>query len=104
MGGWLDTSVGSKHDENCACYLSKMDVFVRLDNGPVEDFGKHNELVYDPGNYPGMATRFFGIVDTAGFQQFAFLTDTGCGFSEAASASHPPAVSFSARSAGAPRL
>jgi hypothetical protein len=79
VGGWLDTNVGSKYDEDCACYLPKMDVFVRLDNGPVEDFGKDNALVYDPGNYPGMATRFFGIVDTDGFQQFAFLTDTGYG-------------------------
>jgi len=87
VGGWFDTTSGYKYDEDSASYIPKGHMFVSLNGGlTYNDFGAGgdddpykliNAIAYDK------PPRFFGIIDTAGFNSFLFssdqllLTDTG---------------------------
>jgi hypothetical protein len=87
VGGWFDSMSGYKYDEDSQSYIPKGHMFVSLDGGlTYDDFGAGgdadpykliNAIAYDK------PPRFFGIVDTAGFNSFIFrsdqllLTDTG---------------------------
>lgn len=79
VGGWFDTLSGYKYDEDSASYIPAGHMFVSLNGSPVaNDFGAGgdtdptkliNAIAYD------QPPRFFGIVDTAGFNSFNFFSD-----------------------------
>lgn len=87
VGGWFDSMSGYKYDEDSQSYIPQGHLFVSLDGGlSYDDFGAGgdadpyklvNAIAYD------RPPRFFGIVDTDGFDSFIFrsdqllLTDTG---------------------------
>lgn len=78
-GGWFDTTSGYKLDEDSGLYIPKGHMFVSLDGGlTYDDFGAGgdadpfkliNAIAYD------QPPRFFGIIDTDGFNSFIFSSD-----------------------------
>lgn len=78
VGGWFDTTSGYKYDEDSARWIPEGHLFVSLDGGVDNDFGAGgdadptklgNALAYD------QPPRFFGIIDTDGFNVFRFTSD-----------------------------
>lgn len=79
VGGWFDSMSGYKYDEDSQSYIPKGHMFVSLDGGlSYDDFGAGgdadpykliNAIAYD------QPPRFFGIIDTDGFNSFIFLSD-----------------------------
>jgi len=79
IGGWFDTLSGYKYDEDSASYIPTGHMFVRL-NGSLgaNDFGAGGDT--DPYKLINAIThdtppRFFGIIDTDGFNSFNFFSD-----------------------------
>lgn len=79
VGGWFDSLSGYKYDEDSQSYLPKGHMFVSLNGSSTyNDFGAGgdtdpnkliNAIAYDK------PPRFFGIIDTAGFNSFNFVSD-----------------------------
>jgi hypothetical protein len=87
VGGWFDSvsAYKSDYDTNPITYLPKGHMFVSLDGSAYNDFGAGGDT--DPDkliNAIGLfcptcanVPRFFGIIDTAGFNTFTFGSDQG---------------------------
>ena len=77
IGGWISTIAGDKYDEDSGTYIPSAHIWVNV-NGVYYNFGAGGDT--DP-NHLGNAIsstappRFFGVVDTAGFQRFVFVSD-----------------------------
>ena len=79
VGGWFDTMSGYKYDEDSQSYIPNGHMFVSLDGDlSYNDFGAGGDT--DPYKLINAITydkppRFFGIIDTAGFNSYTFLSD-----------------------------
>lgn len=79
VGAWFDSTSGYKYDEDSQRDIPKGHLFVSVDGGlTFEDFGAGgdadpdkliNAIAYDK------PPRFFGIIDTEGFDSFIFRSD-----------------------------
>ncbi|MGB9130518.1 MAG: PEP-CTERM sorting domain-containing protein [Thiobacillus sp.] len=79
IGGWFDTLSGYKYDEDSSSYIPAGHMFVGL-NGSLaaNDFGAGGDT--DPSKLINAIAyntppRFFGIIDTDGFNSFNFFSD-----------------------------
>jgi hypothetical protein len=78
VGGWFDTLSGYKFDEDSASFIPKGHMFVSLNGMAANDFGAGGDT--DPSKLINAITydtppRFFGIIDTDGFNSFNFFSD-----------------------------
>jgi len=86
VGGWFDSVSGYKMNDANTAEIPKGHMFVSLDGSlPYNDFGAGGDadpdkLINGIGYFNSSSDhvpRFFGIVDTAGFNSFIFSSDTG---------------------------
>lgn len=85
VGGWFDSLSAYKFDEDANANIPKGHMFVSLDGVAANNFGAGggsdpNKLVNAIGQFcPTCANvpQFFGIINTAGFNKFAFISDQG---------------------------
>jgi hypothetical protein len=79
VGGYIDTVSGYTYDDTTATYSPEAQLTMRV-GGQLFTFGGNNDIAWGtPTGNPNLAPRFFGVIDTDGFQDFAYITDVGYG-------------------------
>ncbi|HKK15027.1 MAG TPA: hypothetical protein VKA14_10230, partial [Gammaproteobacteria bacterium] len=77
VGGYIDTISGYTYDDSSGTYSPEAQLTMRV-GGALYDFNGDNDIAYST-SFPNLSPRFFGVIDTAGFNDFAYITNVGYG-------------------------